>query len=42
LGVGGVLRDFGLPIGYASADELIKADFALGPDGIARAIRFVR
>ena len=36
------LRDFGLPIGYASADELIKADLALGPDGIARAIRFVR
>jgi len=35
------LRDFGLPIGYASNDELIKADLALGPDGIARAIRFV-
>jgi hypothetical protein len=36
------LRDFGMPVGYASADELIKADLALGPDGIARAIRFVR
>jgi hypothetical protein len=36
------LRDFDLPAGYASTDELVKADLALGPDGIARAIRFVR
>jgi hypothetical protein len=36
------LRDFGLPVSYGPTDELIKADLALGPDGIARAIRFVR
>jgi hypothetical protein len=36
------LRDFGMPVSHASADDLIKADLALGPDGIARAIRFVR
>jgi hypothetical protein len=36
------LREVGLPPGYASESELVKADLILGHDGIARAIRFVR
>lgn len=36
------LREVGLPASYASEGEFIKADIALGHDGIARAIRFVR
>lgn len=36
------LREVGLPAGYASEGDVIKADLVLGHDGIARAIRFVR
>jgi hypothetical protein len=36
------LREVGLPLSYASAGEPVKADVVLGPDGMARAIRFVR
>jgi hypothetical protein len=38
----GDLRQFGLDISPPSASELISADFAVGEDGLARAVRFVQ
>ena len=36
-----VLVAFGLPMNPERAEEPINADVVLGPDGIARAVRFV-
>jgi len=36
------LARFGLPMNMNRADEKIKADVLVGPDGLARAIRFVQ
>ena len=36
------LARFGLPVNMELANERVKADVLLGPDGMARAIRFVR
>ena len=39
---GSSLLAVGLPVDVAMASESVKADVVLGPDGLARAIRFVR
>ncbi len=39
---GAALLEVGLPVDVAMVNESIKADVVLGPDGLARAIRFVR
>ncbi|MGC9969590.1 MAG: hypothetical protein ABSE56_03265 [Bryobacteraceae bacterium] len=36
-----VLASFGLPMNPERAEEPVQADVVLGPDGIARAVRFV-
>ena len=36
------LADFGLPVNMARVNERVKADVLVGPDGQARAIRFVQ
>jgi len=35
------LTRFGLPMNMNRADERVKADVLVGPDGLPRAIRFV-
>lgn len=37
-----VLSRFGLPLSVERADEVVKADLLVGPDGLTRAIRFVQ
>jgi hypothetical protein len=36
------LANFGLPVNMDRVDERVKADVLVGPDGLARAIRFVK
>src|SRR5688572_618992 len=36
------LASFGLPVNMDRVDERVKADVLVGPDGLARAIRFVK
>lgn len=38
----GDLRQYGFPVPPSSASDLVAADFVVGDDGLARAIRFVR
>jgi hypothetical protein len=35
------LANFGLPVNMDRANERVKADVLLGPDGLAHAIRFI-
>lgn len=37
-----LLTRFGLPLSVERADEVVKADLLVGPDGLTRAIRFVQ
>ena len=36
------MRRFGLPVSFESDQTNVHADVLLGPDGVARAVRFVR